>query len=48
MIADGATSAEIADRSFIAETTVQSHVKSMLLKLGARNRTEAAVRYVRR
>ncbi len=48
MIADGATSVEMADRLFVAETTVQSHVKSNLRKLEARNRTEAAVRYVRR
>jgi DNA-binding NarL/FixJ family response regulator len=30
MIADGATSAEIADRLSTAETTVQSHVQSLL------------------
>jgi Bacterial regulatory proteins, luxR family len=35
MIADGATSAEIADRLSTAETTVQSHVKSLLSRATA-------------
>jgi DNA-binding CsgD family transcriptional regulator len=47
MIAEGAPNAEIADRLVIAETTVQSHVQNILRKLGARNRTEAAARYLR-
>jgi DNA-binding NarL/FixJ family response regulator len=48
MIVDGATNNEIAERLVIATSTVQSHVKRILSKLGAKNRTEAAVRYVRR
>jgi DNA-binding NarL/FixJ family response regulator len=48
MVALGATNAEIAGQLVIAETTVQSHVKHILHKLGVRNRTQAAVRYVRR
>jgi len=47
-IAEGATNAEIARRLVIAETTVQSHVRQVLRKLGARNRTEAAARYWQR
>jgi DNA-binding NarL/FixJ family response regulator len=46
-LSEGATNAEIAERLVIAETTVQSHVKRILRKLGVRNRTEAAVRYLR-
>jgi DNA-binding NarL/FixJ family response regulator len=47
MIAEGAWNSEIADRLVIAETTVQSHVQHILRKLGVRNRTEAAARYLR-
>lgn len=47
MLAEGATNAEIAKRLVIADTTVQSHVKRILRKLGVRNRTEAAARYLR-
>jgi ATP/maltotriose-dependent transcriptional regulator MalT len=47
MIAEGAPNSEIADRLVIAETTVQSHVQHILRKLGVRNRTEAATRYLR-
>jgi DNA-binding NarL/FixJ family response regulator len=48
MIVDGATNSEIARRLVIATSTVQSHVKRILHKLGVKNRTEAAVRFVRR
>jgi DNA-binding NarL/FixJ family response regulator len=48
MIVEGATNGEIAKRLVIATSTVQSHVKRILNKLGVKNRTEAAVRYLRR
>lgn len=48
VIAEGASNSEIADRLVIADTTVQSHVQHILRKLGVRNRTEAAARYLRR
>jgi DNA-binding NarL/FixJ family response regulator len=48
MIVDGATNNEIAERLVIATSTVQSHVKRILHKLGVKNRTEAAVSYLRR
>ena len=48
LIAEGASNAEIAARLMIAETTAQTHVKNLLRKLGVRNRTEAALRYLRR
>jgi DNA-binding NarL/FixJ family response regulator len=47
LIAEGATNAQIAERLVIAPSTVESHVKRILRKLGARNRTEAAARYLR-
>jgi DNA-binding CsgD family transcriptional regulator len=46
IIAEGASNAEIAARLVIADTTAQTHVKNILRKLGVRNRTEAAIRYV--
>jgi DNA-binding NarL/FixJ family response regulator len=48
LMAQGATNAQIGDRLFIAMSTVQTHVKNVLRKLGARNRTEAVARYLRR
>lgn len=47
MIAVGAQNSEIAESLVIAPTTVQSHVQHILRKLSARNRTEAAARYLR-
>jgi DNA-binding CsgD family transcriptional regulator len=41
LMADGATNSEIADRLVIAEGTVKSHVKHILRKLGAGNRSQA-------
>jgi len=48
LVAEGATNAQIAERLVIANTTVESHVKSILRKLEVSNRTEAAARYLRR
>lgn len=44
LIGQGATNRRIADTLFISEQTVKSHVKNILHKLGAANRTEAAAR----
>jgi DNA-binding NarL/FixJ family response regulator len=42
LIAGGATTAEIASRLFLSPETVRWHVKSILRKLNARTRAEAA------
>jgi two-component system NarL family response regulator len=41
LIADGLTNQEIADRLQIVEGTVKAHIKVILAKLGARDRTQA-------
>jgi DNA-binding CsgD family transcriptional regulator len=46
MIATGAKNAQIAERFVISQNTVKSHVSRILQKLPARNRTEAAFRYI--
>lgn len=43
-VAEGATSAAIAGRLGVALSTVETHVKSAMRKLGATTRTEAAAR----
>jgi DNA-binding CsgD family transcriptional regulator len=45
MLATGKTNAQIADRLFITEGTVKSHVKHIMEKLGASNRTDAVRKY---
>ena len=42
LVASGATNPEIAGRLFLARKTVERHVSNVLLKFGARNRTELA------
>jgi PAS domain S-box-containing protein len=46
LLSKGATNAEIAQQLVLAQSTVSSHVKHILRKLGARNRTEAVARYL--
>jgi DNA-binding NarL/FixJ family response regulator len=43
LLAAGATNAEIATELFLGETTVKTHVSRVLMKLGARDRTQAVV-----
>ncbi|MFC0004733.1 response regulator [Micromonospora siamensis] len=44
LLAEGHSNREIADALFLAEGTVKNHVTSVLGKLGARDRTQAALR----
>ncbi len=45
LLAEGMTDREIAGGLSISPRTVESHVSSLLRKLGVRNRAEAAQRY---
>jgi DNA-binding CsgD family transcriptional regulator len=47
LLASGATNAALADRLTVAESTVKSHVKHILHKLGAGNRAAAIACYLR-
>jgi DNA-binding NarL/FixJ family response regulator len=46
-VAIGRTNKEIARRLCIAETTVKSHVRGILDKLGVESRTQAALQALR-
>lgn len=47
LIAEGMSNGEIAERLVVSLSTVKTHVSSILTKLGASSRTEAAMRAVR-
>ena len=47
LIAEGKTNREIAGELFLAEKTVKNYVSNLLIKLGMKRRTEAAVFAVR-
>lgn len=47
LVARGLTNAQIAERLFISEETTKTHVRKLLRKLGATNRSEAGAMYHR-
>jgi DNA-binding NarL/FixJ family response regulator len=47
LLVEGRDNAEIARALLISQSTVKAHVSSILDKLGAENRVQAAVRAVR-
>jgi len=47
LLADGFTTAQVADRLSVSEHTVRSRIKAILSKLGARNREHAVAKAIR-
>jgi DNA-binding NarL/FixJ family response regulator len=47
-MAKGATDREIAKKACLGESTVKSHIRSILRKIGARNRTQAVAYILRK
>lgn len=47
LLVDGLTNEQIAEKIIVTTGTVKTHIKSILDKLGAENRTQAAVRALR-
>ena len=47
LIADGCSTAEVADQMYISQKTVKNHLASIYQKLDARDRTQAILRAVR-
>ena len=47
LVAEGLTNAQIARRLRVSDNTVKFHLQNVYLKLGVRNRTEAAAHYLR-
>jgi two-component system NarL family response regulator len=48
LVAEGCTNKDVAQRLFISDKTVRNHVTSCLLKLQAKDRTEAVTRAIQR
>jgi DNA-binding NarL/FixJ family response regulator len=46
LVRDGLTNAEIAERLFLAESTIKSHISSIFTKFGVRSRKEVAAVFI--